>query len=200
MFFCRRTVWVTSYKIFREAVVDHSCEFAGRPQKIWASDETTDRNPGTKVFLTLSTQVACQKCSCPSIKRWRHRPRIWHVHFWSLILHLFFIGIISSGVDDVAQQVRKFSLVALRSFGFGKSTMQDFILQQSDELNDELRKHLGQPFNPRNAVATAASNVIAAVAFGRTYKQGDLDDCEWCQSECCKSSISLDYADCEIQK
>ena len=63
--FCRRTVWVTSYKIFREAVVDHSCEFAGRPQKIWASDETTDRNPGTKVFLPLSTQVACQKCSCP---------------------------------------------------------------------------------------------------------------------------------------
>ena len=81
--------------------------------------------------------------------------------------------------------------------------MQDFILQQSDELNDELRKHLGQPFNPHNAVATAASNVIAAVAFGRTYKQGDVnksDDCESCQSECCKSSINLDYADCEIHK
>ncbi|OQV16719.1 Cytochrome P450 2J6 [Hypsibius exemplaris] len=121
------SVWITSFKIFREAVVDNTWAFAGRPQHIWLTDETTEKNP----------------------------------------------GIIASGVDETARNVRKFTLVSLRSFGFGKTSMQDAILRESDDLIEEIRKQNGRPFNPRSVVANAAANVISSVAFARTYKQGD---------------------------
>ncbi|OQV16720.1 hypothetical protein BV898_09228 [Hypsibius exemplaris] len=51
--------------------------------------------------------------------------------------------------------------------------MQDAILWERDKLNEEIRKRKGESFNPRKALVNAAANVIASVAFGRTYKQGE---------------------------
>jgi Cytochrome P450 len=84
---------------------------------------------------------------------------------------------LASGVDEMSRNVRKFTLISLRSFGFGKTSMQEAILRDSEEMNEEFRKLKGQPFNPRDILANAAANVIASVSLGRTFKQGTLKNC-----------------------
>ncbi|OQV15720.1 Cytochrome P450 2U1 [Hypsibius exemplaris] len=84
-----------------------------------------------------------------------------------------FPGILASGVDKTSRNVRRFTATALRSFGFGRTSLQNVILQESEDLHQEFRKHQGVPFNPRDQLAHAAANIIAFITLGRTFRQGD---------------------------
>ncbi|GAU92107.1 hypothetical protein RvY_04232 [Ramazzottius varieornatus] len=42
----QRVVWVTSYKLFREAMIDRTWGFAGRPDSIFFKDQSTINHPG----------------------------------------------------------------------------------------------------------------------------------------------------------
>ncbi|XP_055336941.1 cytochrome P450 2J4-like [Paramacrobiotus metropolitanus] len=133
----RRSVWITSYEYFREAVINHAWEFAGRPAEM-ADPEISNE-----------------------------------------------LGIAASGVSEPEREIRKFTLISLRSFGFGKSSMQETMLREADELVSAFRRHCStasegrlsqpRPFNPRSPLANAAANVICSVLMGNNFQQGDTD-------------------------
>ncbi|XP_055345485.1 cytochrome P450 2C42-like [Paramacrobiotus metropolitanus] len=128
----RKSVWITSYGYFRDAVINHAWEFAGRPPEVTNSDFSSEH------------------------------------------------GIAASGVSEPEREIRKFTLISLRSFGFGKSTMQDTMLHEVNELVKTFRQHcpthdrpLPLPFNPRNSLANAAANVISSVLMGKRFQPDD---------------------------
>ncbi|XP_055357769.1 cytochrome P450 2J6-like [Paramacrobiotus metropolitanus] len=117
------SVVITSYRLFREAVIDKAWEFAGRPPEVRFGDL---------------------------------QP-----------------GIIAGGVDTDDREVRRFTLLTLRSFGFGKADMENIILQEADTLIDHFRNTNGAPFNPRLPITNAAANVISAILLGKSFQYGD---------------------------
>ncbi|XP_041477517.1 cytochrome P450 2U1-like [Lytechinus variegatus] len=70
---------------------------------------------------------------------------------------------------------RKFSLPALRFFGFGKRSLVPQINLEARCLAEEIRSHRGQPFDPADLLNKASSNVIAQLVFGRRYEYGDVE-------------------------
>ncbi|XP_055336980.1 cytochrome P450 2J4-like [Paramacrobiotus metropolitanus] len=132
----RKSVWITSYEYFREAVINHAWEFAGRPPEMRSLDVIAGEP-----------------------------------------------GIVASGVSEEEREIRKITLISLRSFGFGKSSMQETILHEADELITAFRRHCpapsegqsSRPFNPRNTLANASANVISSVLMGNNFQQGDTD-------------------------
>ncbi|GAU92109.1 hypothetical protein RvY_04234 [Ramazzottius varieornatus] len=122
-----RAVWVTSYKGFREALIDRAWGFAGRPEGVFFKDQSSVHHP----------------------------------------------GMIISGTEESAKNVRKFTLVTLRNLGFGQRSMQANILQEAENVITEFRRKKSEPFNPRSIVALATANVIASITLGRTFKYGD---------------------------
>ncbi|XP_055344239.1 cytochrome P450 2J6-like [Paramacrobiotus metropolitanus] len=78
-------------------------------------------------------------------------------------------GILTSGVDDVSKAIRRFTVVSLRSFGFGKTDMQNIILNEADLLVEEFQRTNGSPFNPRNALTTATANIMSALLIGKRF-------------------------------
>ncbi|XP_055354869.1 cytochrome P450 2F3-like [Paramacrobiotus metropolitanus] len=131
---CRKVIMLTSYQRFREFLVDHAWEFAGRPPELHFDGVPVKGN----VFLS----IICLQC------------------------------IVAAGMDEDARAIRKFTLVTLRSFGFGKTSMQDTMLLETTNLLDALRQHTGRPLNPRTPIANASANVIAGVLLGKTFPHG----------------------------
>ncbi|XP_063963782.1 cytochrome P450 2J2-like [Lytechinus pictus] len=70
---------------------------------------------------------------------------------------------------------RKFSLPALRSFGFGKRSLVPQINLEARCLAEEIRSHRGQPFDPADLLNKASGNIIAQLVFGRRYEYGDVE-------------------------
>nr|XP_054766000.1 cytochrome P450 2J2-like [Lytechinus pictus] len=70
---------------------------------------------------------------------------------------------------------RKFSLPALRSFGFGKRSLVPQINLEARCLAEEIRSHRGQPFDPSDLLNKASGNLMMQLIFGRRYGYEDVD-------------------------
>lgn len=92
-------------------------------------------------------------------------PSAWH--------SAHFIGLAASGVNEEEKEVRRFTLVTLRNYGFGKTTMQDALLQEASNLIEGFKRKLGVPFDPRNDFTTAAGNIISGMLMGKQFQEGD---------------------------
>ncbi|CAO2626312.1 Cytochrome P450 2F2 [Lemmus lemmus] len=69
--------------------------------------------------------------------------------------------------------LRRFSVQILRNFGMGKRSIEERILEEGSFLLKVLRKTEGAPFDPRQLLDNAVSNVICSVVFGKRYNYGD---------------------------
>ncbi|XP_052024487.1 cytochrome P450 2F3-like [Apodemus sylvaticus] len=69
--------------------------------------------------------------------------------------------------------LRNFALKALRELGVGTSTIEDRILEETACVLDEFQATMGAPFDPRQLLDNAVSNVICTVVFGKRYNYGD---------------------------
>ncbi|XP_055334479.1 cytochrome P450 2C15-like [Paramacrobiotus metropolitanus] len=81
-------------------------------------------------------------------------------------------GIVLSD-GELWKEQRRFSLTALRDFGFGKQAGEDCIQKEAAALLQTFKDQSGQPFNPRFPLANAVSNVIAFMLFGDTFEEND---------------------------
>ncbi|XP_038066319.1 cytochrome P450 2J6-like [Patiria miniata] len=72
-------------------------------------------------------------------------------------------------------ELRRFCLTVLRSFGVGKSSFEEQIGTEAEELMKELAAFKGKPFNPKPFLGNAVSNVICSVIFGKRYKYDDKE-------------------------
>ncbi|XP_070836479.1 cytochrome P450 2K1-like [Chaetodon trifascialis] len=81
-------------------------------------------------------------------------------------------GIIFSNGDSW-KEMRRFALTTLKDFGMGKRITEGIIIEECHYLIEELERHEGKAFNNTQAICYAASNVIAALMFGKRYEYGD---------------------------
>lgn len=68
---------------------------------------------------------------------------------------------------------RRFALSTLRSFGLGKSTMEQCIREEIKYLQDEIQKNKGEPFNPTGLFNNAVSNIICQLVMGKRFDYSD---------------------------
>ena len=72
---------------------------------------------------------------------------------------------------DDWKTLRRFTLRALRDFGLGKSSLEDKIKDELDNVLDELDKKSGVPFSPQKLFYQSVSNIICSIIFGHRSVQ-----------------------------
>ncbi|XP_074492018.1 cytochrome P450 2J1-like [Sebastes fasciatus] len=68
---------------------------------------------------------------------------------------------------------RRFALSTLRTFGLGKSTMEQSICEEIRHLQEEMEKEKGEPFNPASLFNNAVSNIICQLVMGKRFDYSD---------------------------
>ncbi|XP_022095757.1 cytochrome P450 2U1-like isoform X2 [Acanthaster planci] len=81
--------------------------------------------------------------------------------------------IASSG--QVWMQSRRFCMNILRSFGVGKSSFEERIGREAEELIKEMSAFDGKPLDPKSLLMNAVANVICSVMFGKRYEYTDAE-------------------------
>uniref|UniRef100_A0A667XRG6 Cytochrome P450, family 2, subfamily N, polypeptide 13 n=1 Tax=Myripristis murdjan TaxID=586833 RepID=A0A667XRG6_9TELE len=77
----------------------------------------------------------------------------------------------SSG--EIWKKQRRFALSTLRSFGLGKSSMEQSICEECHHLLEEMEKEKGEAFNPARLFNNAVSNIICQLVMGRRFDYSD---------------------------
>ncbi|CAC5358757.1 CYP2J [Mytilus coruscus] len=79
-------------------------------------------------------------------------------------------GIVSANGDDW-KVMRRFSLQAMRDFGVGKSSLEENILEEIQNVIDDLEKMKGSEItNLKEMMIKASCNIIHSLIFGYRYK------------------------------
>ncbi|KAG8003541.1 Cytochrome P450 2J6 [Nibea albiflora] len=69
---------------------------------------------------------------------------------------------------------RRFALSTLRSFGLGKSSLEQNICEEVRHLQEEMEKEKGgEPFNPAGLFNNAVSNIICQLVMGKRFDYSD---------------------------
>ncbi|XP_069550922.1 cytochrome P450 2J6-like [Brachyistius frenatus] len=121
-----KTVFVSGYKMVKEAIVTQAENFVDRPYSAMS-----DRfYSGTSAGLFMSN-------------------------------------------GETWKKQRRFALSTLRTFGLGKSTMEQCICEEIRYLQEEMEKERGEPFNPAGLFNNAVSNIICQLVMGKRFDYTD---------------------------
>ncbi|KAL5007821.1 hypothetical protein ScPMuIL_016627 [Solemya velum] len=81
-------------------------------------------------------------------------------------------GIVTTS-GSLWKQHRKFALITLRSFGFGKFSLEKNIQDEISIFLDAIGEEGKMNFDPRQIVHTSVSNVICSIVFGKRFQYND---------------------------
>ncbi|XP_069799514.1 cytochrome P450 2A10-like isoform X2 [Dendropsophus ebraccatus] len=73
------------------------------------------------------------------------------------------------------RELRRFSLSALRDFGFGNRSIEDLIQEETQFLVAELKKSKESFFDPHPCLSRAFCNIIFSIMFGNRHEYGHKD-------------------------
>ncbi|KAM6464183.1 cytochrome P450 2K6-like isoform 1-T1 [Liasis olivaceus] len=69
--------------------------------------------------------------------------------------------------------MRRFTLSTLRDYGMGRRTIEDKIIEECTVLMKTIKTYAGKPFEVTTIMATAVSNIIVSILFGKRYDYED---------------------------
>ncbi|XP_078579510.1 cytochrome P450 2U1-like [Branchiostoma floridae x Branchiostoma japonicum] len=84
-------------------------------------------------------------------------------------------GVLQAPYGPHWKQQRKFALMTLRDFGFGKRSLEGKISEEANALVQEILSQNGQPFDLKIMMQNAVSNIICSIVFGGRFEYGDPD-------------------------
>jgi len=105
----------------------------------------------------------------------RHNKQMWHRIRGGASLGRDVPGVLTSSGQTWVEQ-RRFCLSTLRDFGFGKQTMEEFILEELDKFIESLEAKSAagtNPINPKDQLGASIINSLWRMISGTTYKQDD---------------------------
>ncbi|XP_053571430.1 cytochrome P450 2B19 [Bombina bombina] len=70
-------------------------------------------------------------------------------------------------------QLRRFTLTSLRNFGMGKTTMEERVLKEGQNLLQAVADTGGKPFNPLNLIGCAIGNIVSTMLLGEQFQYKD---------------------------
>ncbi|KAI8504432.1 hypothetical protein Bbelb_175500 [Branchiostoma belcheri] len=82
-------------------------------------------------------------------------------------------GVLFAAYGPEWKHQRKFTLMTLRDFGVGKRSLEGKIGEEANMLVQEVGSKNGQPFDFKELLPNAISNVICSIAFGNRFEYGD---------------------------
>ncbi|OCT84333.1 cytochrome P450 2J6 [Xenopus laevis] len=82
-------------------------------------------------------------------------------------------GLVAAAYGLSWKEHRRFTLSTLRTFGLGKKSMQEKILEESQNLIHEFKNHKDSLLVPHFILDNAVSNIICSIVFGRRYDYHD---------------------------
>lgn len=85
---------------------------------------------------------------------------------------LFLTGILFQEGSEWHEQ-RRFALRNLRDFGFGKTSMEEMIMDEVKELIQGIKQDSGRPILTQNRFNIAVLNALWTITTGNRFKQDD---------------------------
>ncbi|XP_071507238.1 cytochrome P450 2J5-like [Diadema antillarum] len=82
-------------------------------------------------------------------------------------------GIFVSHCREGWEHQRRFAHTTLRGMGFGKVVLEPVIREEVQDTIKQFKSFAGQPFDPRESLATNSSNIICRLTFGRRFEHND---------------------------
>ncbi|NXK35717.1 CP2DH protein, partial [Piprites chloris] len=82
-------------------------------------------------------------------------------------------GIVFARYGHVWKDLRKFTLSTLRSFGMGKQSLEERVIEEARFLCSAFQSKEGHSFSVRAPVNNAVCNVICTIVFGKRFDYGD---------------------------
>ncbi|KAI8497864.1 hypothetical protein Bbelb_245160 [Branchiostoma belcheri] len=82
-------------------------------------------------------------------------------------------GILDLPYGPFWKQQRKFTIMGLRDFGFGKRSLEGKILEEIQGLREEILKKGEKPFSIRLPLQNAVGNVICSIVLGKRFEYND---------------------------
>ena len=74
---------------------------------------------------------------------------------------------------DFWREQRRHALHILRDFGFGRTLLEDRILEEVTFFIEEMEKNTKKPLYPQPIIQKSVANVIASVTFGKRANYED---------------------------
>ncbi|XP_063169251.1 cytochrome P450 2J6-like [Candoia aspera] len=79
-------------------------------------------------------------------------------------------GLLTQSYGEVWKEQRRFSLMLLRSFGVGKKSMEEKILEEATYLIRAFTENMSVPFDPHEFVNLAITNIICTITLGKRFE------------------------------
>ena len=92
----------------------------------------------------------------------------------SFSLYRAYAGVLLAS-GPVWRQQRRFSLTVFRSLGVGKTSFDEQMAAEADNLCQAIAEYSGEPFDPRRLLMMATSNMICALTFGKQFDYNDAE-------------------------
>ncbi|XP_029005201.1 cytochrome P450 2J6-like isoform X2 [Betta splendens] len=78
-----------------------------------------------------------------------------------------------TSIGEPWKRQRRFALSTLRTFGVGKSNLEQSICEEIRHLQEEIEKEKGQAFSPAGVFNNAMSNIICQLVMGKQFDYND---------------------------